>query len=273
MMKWMLFFFIFIPFWSNSQTLGSKKISTSCFREIYFVDKSTKQKCGKYLKLDRRTKDTLVSGEYKNDQKTSIWKYYADENKLWMAYNFDNKSLVLRPKKMVETETFSVFNGNTFSEQNVDNPPFYLGSKNEIEKIFLASIKLSSEITANSKSGICIARFIVTKDGKIRDIVQELVISNDLAPQIKNILESMQGDWIPAKVNKEAVDAQYMLVLDIKPGGNPSFEDNPKCIVVHLNYLKPPTTKRVVGYEIRQVDAQELMDSGLKISRSKRIFQ
>lgn len=269
----MFFFFMFIPFWGSSQTLELKKISTSCFREIYSVDKSTKQKCGKYLKLDRQTKDTLVFGEYKNDQKTGIWKYYADENKLWMAYDFDNKSLVVRPEKTGETETFSVFNGNTFSEQKVDNPPLYLGSKNEIEKIFLASIKLSPEITANSKSGICIVRFVVTKEGKIRDIVQELALTNDLIPQIKNILESMQSDWIPSKINKEAVDAQHMLVLDIKPGGNPFFEDNPKCIVVHFNYLKPATTKRVVGYEIRQVDTQELMDSELKISRSKRIFR
>lgn len=269
-----LFFFalIFVSVSAYNQTLEAKKISTPNSREFYSIDKSTNLKWGKYLKLDKQTKDTLVSGEYKNDQKTGIWKYYADESKLWMAYDFDNKLLVLRPEKIGETESFSVFNGNTFSEQKVDNPPFYLGSKNEIESIFLASIKLSSEITSNSKSGICIARFIVTKEGKIKDIVQELMLTGDLFLQIKNILESMQSEWIPAKVNNEAVDAQYMLVLDIKPGGKPLFEDNSKCIVVHFNYSNPLATKRVVGYELRRVDARDVIDSNIKVSKSKRIF-
>lgn len=263
---------IFVSVSAYNQTLELKKVSTAGFKEYYFIDESTNLKCGKYLKLDKQTKDTLVSGEYKSDQKTGIWKYYADENKLWMAYDFENKSLVLQPEKIGETESFSVFNGNTFSEQKVDNPPFYLGSKNEIESIFLTSIKLSSEITSNSKSGICIARFVVTKEGKIKDIVQELMLTNDLFQQIKNILESMESEWIPAKVNNEAVDAQYMLVLDIKPGGKPLFEDNSKCIVVHFNYSNPQATKRVVGYELRRVDGRDIMDSGMKVSKSKRMF-
>lgn len=272
-MRSLIFFtLIFVSFSTYSQVLELKKVSTGNFREFYSIDKSTKKKCGKYLKLDKQTKDTLASGEYKNDQKAGIWKYYADENKLWMAYDFDNKSLVLRPEKTGQSESFSVFNGNAFSEQNVDNPPFYLGSKNEIEDIFLASIKLSSEITSNSKSGICIARFVVTKEGKIKDIVQELMLTNDLFQQIRNTLESLQSEWIPAKVNNEPVDAQYMLVLDIKPGGKPLFEDNPKCIVVHFNYSNPQATRRVVGYELRRVDVRDIMESGVKVSKSKRMF-
>ena len=49
-------------------------------------------------------------------------------------------------------------------------------------------------------------------------------------------MEDLKEPWIPAKINGQEVDSQYMLVLDIKPGGKPLFDDNPKCIVVHYNY-------------------------------------
>ena len=50
-------------------------------------------------------------------------------------------------------------------------------------------------------------------------------------------MEDLKEPWIPAKMNGQEVDSQYILVLDIKPEGKPLFEDNPKCIVVHYNYL------------------------------------
>jgi hypothetical protein len=78
---------------------------------------------------------------------------------------------------------------------------------------------------------------VIDKTGHLKDIVPEVMMSDVIFPQIKLIMENLKEPWIPAKMNGQEVDSQYILVLDIKPEGKPLFEDNPKCIVVHYNYL------------------------------------
>lgn len=257
---------------SYNQTVETKKVSSAYFKEFYSVDKSTGLSVGPYVRLDKQKKDTLVYGIYQDGQRCGVWKYFGDENALWVAYDFSKKSLVYVSEEINKVDSFMVKKGNSYVNLEVDNPPIYLSSKNEIEAIFLSRIKLAAEITANTKSGISIARFVVSKEGKIKEITSDLMLSGDLFPQIKEILETLEGEWIPAKANGEAIDAQYMLVLDIKPGGKPLFADNPKCIVVHFNYSNLLNTKRVVGYELRRVDAKDMIDSNIKVSRSRRMF-
>lgn len=196
---------LFLSFATIAQTLETKKINTSCFREIYSIDKSTKLKCGKYLKLTKQSKDTLISGNYQNGQKTGTWRYFKEDNKLWMSYDFDTKLFLSIPEEISKIDSFTVLKGQNFIHTKVDNPPIYLASKNEIEKILLNSIKLNPEIMVNSKSGISVARFVVGSDGKLKDIVQE---------------------------------------------------------------YSGTTTRRVIGYEIRRVDASDIEDSRLYKSKS-----
>lgn len=268
----LIFILLFSSLVGYNQTVETKKVSSANFKEFYSIDKSTGLKVGPYLRLDKQKKDTLVCGIYQNGQKSGVWKYFGHENVLWVAYDFSKKSLVYVSEEINKVDSFMVQKGNSYINLEVDNPPIYLGSKSEIELTFLSRIKLSAEITANTKSGISIARFVVGKEGKVKEITSDLMLSGDLFPQIKEILETLEGEWIPAKVKGEATDAQYMLVLDIKPGGQPLFADNPKCIVVHFNYSNPLNTKRVVGYELRRVDARDMIDSNIKVSRSRRMF-
>jgi hypothetical protein len=241
-----------------NQIIETKKVTSTNFREIYSVDKSTKLKNGSYIKFDKQTKDTLICGQYQNNQKTGVWKYFAEENKLWMVYDFDKESFELVPEEISKVESFIVQKGDAFEFSKVDNPPIYLASKSEIEKVLSSNIKLSSEITSSGKSGLSIAKFVVGKDGKIKDIAEEQMLSKDLFAQIKKALENLEEGWIPAKISGAPVDSQILLVLDIRPSGDPLFSDKPGCIVIHLSYYAHTVTKRVIRYEIRSVDAGSL---------------
>lgn len=222
-----------------SQAIETKKVTSGIFKEIYSVEKKTKVKSGTYVKIDKLSKDTLIIGQYQNDQRSGVWKYFSEGNKLWMSYDFDKKAFVLIPDEIKNITQFNVSNGSEYTEQKVDNPPIYLASKKEIEFQISSEIVPSADIVANSKSGLCIARFVIDKTGHLKSIVSEVMLSDVLFPQIKSILENLKEPWIPAKMNGQEVDSQYMLVLDIKPGGKPLFDDNPKCLVVHFNYGSP----------------------------------
>lgn len=267
-MKLFLFLsLLFVSFITPAQTFEIKKSNTSCFKEIYLIDKSTQMKCGKFLKLDKQSKDTLISGYYQNGQKTGIWRYFMKDNHLWMSYDFDKKSFLLLPPEISKTDSFLVVKGQKLMYTKVDNPPVYLGSKNEIEKVLSKEIELNPEIIANSKSGVSFARFVVGSDGKLKNITQEVMLSVDLFPQIENILKKLEEEWIPARIDGEAVDSQSILVIDIKPKGKALFPDSPRCITVHLQYAETTTKKRVIGYELRRVDESDLQD--FKRSNSK----
>lgn len=220
-----------------NQAVETKKVTSGIFKEIYSVEKKTKVKNGIYVKIDKQSKDTLIVGQYKNDQRSGVWKYFSEGNKLWMSYDFDKKAFALIPDEIKNITQFNVSNGSGYTEQKVDNPPIYLASKKEIELRISSEIVPTADIVVDSRSGLCIARFVIDKTGRLKGIVSEVMMSDAIFPQIKAIMEDLKEPWIPAKINGQEVDSQYMLVLDIKPEGKPLFEDKPGCIVVHYNYL------------------------------------
>ena len=117
-----------------SQELELKKVITPNFREIFTVDKTTQLESGNYLKIDKKSKDTLISGTYINGVKSGIWRYFSKDNHLWMSYNFDLKAFVLIPEEISKIDSFAIKNGDSFSYEKVDFPPVYLGFKNEVAR-------------------------------------------------------------------------------------------------------------------------------------------
>jgi len=238
-----------------SQELEIKKVTTTNFKEIFTVNKTSKLESGNYLKIDRQNKDTLISGTYTDGVKSGIWRYFSKGNELWMTYNFDRKKLEKLPEEISRIDSFVVKRDDSFTFEKVDLPPVYLGSKNEIAKILIASFKVPVEIVQNERSGISIATFCVDKFGKTKEFKGEQVLSNEVYSQMEKSFKLIDGDWYPAIVNGVPVDSQIVLVYDITPSGNKYlFQDNSKAIVVHFQYFGVTKTKRSIGYAVISVD-------------------
>jgi len=253
-----------------SQAIETKKVTSGIFKEIYSVEKKTKVKNGTYVKIDKLSKDTLIVGQYQDNQRSGVWKYFSEGNKLWMSYDFDKKAFALIPDEIKNLTQFNVSNGSEYTEQKVDNPPIYLASKKEIELQISSGVIPVEDIVVNSKSGLCVARFVIDKTGHLKDIVPEVMMSYAIFPQIKLIMEDLKEPWIPAKMNGQEVDSQYILVLDIKPEGKPLFEDNPKCIVVHYNYLSKLIRRTVsLGTTVVTTNGMPPSNVGMQILEQK----
>jgi len=253
-----------------SQELETKKVTTAKFKEIFTVNKSTKVESGNYLKIDRQNKDTLISGTYTNGVKSGTWRYFSNGNHLWMSYNFDRKAFELIPEEINKIDSFTVRKGDSFSYEKIDFPPVYIGFKNEVERILIANFSIPKVIMEKHLSGISIATFVVDKNGKIKEFRREQVMYNEVFPQMEKALTLIDGDWSPAIVNGEPVDSQIVMVYDITPSGNKFlFQDNPKAIVVHFQYIGVTETKRSLGYVTRTVPIDDIDFSKLR-SNSKR---
>ena len=242
-----------------SQELELKKVITPNFREIFTVDKTTQLESGNYLKIDKKSKDTLISGTYINGVKSGIWRYFSKDNHLWMSYNFDLKAFVLIPEEISKIDSFAIKNGDSFSYEKVDFPPVYLGFKNEVARIAVSNFDIPNVFMEKHLSGISIASFVVDSTGKMKNFNRELVLSDEIMTQMEHMFSLIDGEWVPAKLNGHPVDSQILLVYDIKPSGAKNlFQDNSNTIVAHFQYFGVQKAKHSLGYKTETILLQDI---------------
>jgi hypothetical protein len=229
---------ISISLTSYSQERKTKKIRTDSYIEIFTVDKNTNEKDGEYIKINKSTKDTLIYGNYKNDNKVGIWKYYSKNNRLFIAFDYEKKVLNQLPHKVAVVDSFPIRKDTSFYLSKVDSPPIYLGYENELHDILKQNALVPAEVCEKGISGTSLASFIVNCRGKIADIEIENSLSPELDKNIINTINKINGDWIPSKANGEIVDSKIYVLYNISPMvTTTTYFEKPYLLVVNLIYI------------------------------------
>lgn len=230
-----LILLFFLP--SFAQELKTKKISTGNYLEIFTVDKSSKLRNGGYLKIDTRTKDTLISGAFRDNLKTSIWKYNDLRSRPWITYDFDKKYLTRLSDEFSKIDSFIIRKDDKFVFEKVDSPPTYIGYKDEMKNLLERSLKIPNEILENGLSVISIASFVVDKEGKMREFKILKTSTKDVNEALFEAFKKIEGEWSPAIYHGQPIDSDVFIVFDIKPHGTPSAIPNiSNSIVTHFEY-------------------------------------
>ena len=240
--------FFFLP--SHAQELKTKKILTGNCQEIFTIDKKSKLKNGEYLKLDIKSRDTLVSGTFRDNQKTGTWKYNGKGSKPWIAYDYDKKMLNPISAEISKIDSFMIKKDNVFVSEKVDAPPVYLGFKDELKNTLGMYVKVPITIMTGQLSVISIASFIVDKNGKMKDFEIAQTLSDEVDNNIRNALKKLDGEWVPAIYKGQSVESIVFVVFEIKnkeaPSGMPKISN---AIEVQFNYfgVTRTVTKKVVS--------------------------
>jgi len=207
---------------SYAQELKTKKIFTGNFQEIFAIDKKSKLKNGEYLKLDIKSRDTLVSGSFRDDQKTGTWKYNGKGSKPWITYDYDKKMLNPISAEITKVDSFMIRIDDTFVSEKVDLPPLYIGYKDEIRIIMVNNFKIPVDILVHGLSDTSVASFVVDKNGKMTDFKIYKMKYKEVSANILSAYKKIEGEWMPAIIKGQPVDSQIFMILDIKPNGTPS---------------------------------------------------
>lgn len=91
--------------------------------------------------------------------------------------------------------------------------PQYPGGENEMMKYF-TTIKYPKISVENSINSRVIARFIITKEGKIRNIEILKSLNKEFDTEFVKFIQAMP-DWIPAKQNGQNVSCYYTIPMTI----------------------------------------------------------
>lgn len=220
-MKYLIVILSAILFSQNCypQKLKTQKKITQLFKEIYQVDKKSKLKNGFYYKLSNSTKDTLVVGQYLNNEKSGIWKYQGMFKAKYFDYNYDTNTILEIYDNELKLDSAYVFKGSKFELDVVDHPQIYLGHKEEAQAYLARTIKLPNEIAKNGIEGRSAASFVIDSKGKLINPKIEFSLHKDMDETIIDLLTNMKGTWIPALKDGVNVASKIILIVDVGENG------------------------------------------------------
>lgn len=244
-MKYLLLVFVGILFTHHaySQNLKTKKKTSRFVKEIYQIDKKSKQKEGFYYRISRSTKDTLVIGNYSNDQKTGLWSYNKMNGEKYIEFNYETKTIASFFCGELKSDSTYILRDKKFVLDRVDHPQIYLGYENEPLSHIARSIKLPLGILKNGITGRSVASFVVGENGKIRDQKIEFSLSKEFDKNILDVISKLTGDWVPATKDGKAFSSKIILSVDVQTMSH-SFENIP----VHKEKEVPYLLHTIVAY-------------------------
>ncbi|HRZ95935.1 MAG TPA: energy transducer TonB [Paludibacter sp.] len=241
----LLFFFLS----GFSQERKIKKKNSTNFIEVYSVDKKTKRKDGVYLKLNKLTNDTLISGNFSNNTKSGLWRYFDNSKNVYLTYNYDNQHLNQISPEISASDSFYIKKDSIFTLEKVDSPPIYLGYKDEFGITMNQNIVLPVEIIENKIIGFCVSTFVVDKQGKMKDIRIEKSLNKKFNQNIIQTLKTINGDWIPAKLNGKPVESKTYLFFDVSQFEKKrTFKEKPYLQVFYFSFLGITKTIRMRAF-------------------------
>lgn len=254
-MKYLLLVFagFLISHQAYSQNLKTKKKTSQFTKEIYQIDKKSKTKNGFYYKISTSTKDTLVVGNYSNDQKTGLWTYNKMNGEKYLEFNYETKTIASFCGDELKSDSTYILHDKKFVLDRVDHPQIYLGFENEPRTYIARNIKLPIEIVKNGISGKSVASFVVDENGKIRDQKIEFSLNKEFDKKILDVISKLTGDWVPATKDGKAFSSKIILTVDVQSMSQ-SFgkslmnkeEDLPYLWHTVLTYSSVITTRKTV---------------------------
>lgn len=216
-----------------------KEVKDQYYTCKYNIDKNSKLKDGEFIQIKNSTQDTLVIGQYKNDQKIGLWKYKTSGNKDYILYNYDNKSVEYLAPVISKVDSFLVIepsNGIYFLNK-VDSPPVYLGYNGEMKTIMNKNLTVPAEESKTGINGVSTASFVIDTTGRISEIKIERSLSKSIDKMLINAIKMIDGEWIPAKVNNVPMNSKMNVLVYIHgPGNHTKFKEKPYEIVRDLTY-------------------------------------
>ncbi|TLX73280.1 hypothetical protein E9993_15945 [Labilibacter sediminis] len=191
-----------------------KRSLNSIHKEIYQVEKRSKQKNGFYYILDKITKDTLVIGNYNQDCRVGDWKYFKDKETLYLEYDFDNNELKFYDNNS-EIDSTYINKNNKYIFDKVDNPQLYIGFVNEALSELATVLRVPVDMIESGKTGICIYSFVIDTNGILNDIKVEQSINKELDFFVFEAIKGLKNKWIPAKKGGQAFSSKTTLTVQI----------------------------------------------------------
>jgi len=176
------------------------------FQEIYHVLKDTPQiKHGDYKKIYRAF---VLKGQFNQGVPVGVWEAYA-KGKLEQTIDFSTGK-VTQPVERANFGRFLIKEGQMYKEVQPDEPPVFMGGSSWFYTYFGELMRYPAEARRFGVEGKVYISVTITKDGKLVDEAVESGPGSGLNEEALRVIRLIPNDWIPGKINGEAVDIRVV---------------------------------------------------------------
>ena len=99
----------------------------------------------------------------------------------------------------------------------VDQPPEYPGGNLALRMYLLQHMNISDPVAANSLNGTVKVRFVVDRNGKVREPSIIFGLHPDVDSEALRLISTM-ADWAPGRLRGKPVNVMYVLPIRFGKG-------------------------------------------------------
>jgi periplasmic protein TonB len=201
----------------RSQSTLEKRIESIAppYTEVYSVLAANQSiKHGNYV---RKHKLLTAKGKYDQNEKVGTWVFTGFDGEVAQEFNFTTKKLTDFEKFDVSKKYWIKDDGG-WKEIYPEQVPVFIGGKNWFYYYFNYSLKYLSVPKKHGIEGTVILTALITRDGRMIDEAIESGPGYGLNEEALRVSKTIPDDWIPAKLNGEAVDVRIQISVSFKLG-------------------------------------------------------
>lgn len=234
--------FIFISFILCGQELKTKKETYNLSTEVYQVQKKTKEREGSYFEFLNSTNDTLIKGQYHNNEKIGIWTFYDIENQPFLKYDYSKDTCLWVEQLICKKDSFPILAGDDFKFALLDRPPLFLGYRHEFKTHLVKDYRIPINVLQSKQKFNYTLSFVVSKMGT----VESLQFKDKPNQQISDLIMETNHNWIPGILNGKPVDTKLYVIYRIGPSNEiMNLPESPLLIRADIGYLELIVEKRL----------------------------
>lgn len=145
----------------------------------------------------------------------------------------------------------------------VETPPSFPGGMGELVKFLQENIKYPAAAVTGKVEGKVIVRFVVDKEGTVRDVEVARSVSPELDAEAVRVVKAMPK-WSPGRQEGKAVNVRYVLPVTFSMGGGkpsvqtvtlPSPSQSEAYIVVDGKHVSAEEFGRINPNSIQRIEA------------------
>ncbi len=188
-------------------------------RKNHLTESYTVKKPGNVIKqgtyeLIGGKKNVLIAGNYANNNRTGVWKFYSETGDLLRQFNFDRDSLVEYKWKTGDSTILRVKTAEGWMKKGVSSPPFPLYG--DLNFIISHNLQYPVEAKKAHKEGVVVVSVHIDRTGVIMGYRLNSKVSELLNEEALRVVKLIDV-WYPAICEGKKTECEYLIPVEFKP--------------------------------------------------------
>ena len=188
-------------------------------RKNHLTESYTVKKPGNVIKqgtyeLIGGKKNVLIEGNYANNNRTGVWKFYSESGELVRQFNFDRDSLVEYKWNANDSTVLRVKTAVGWMKKEVSSPPFPLYG--DLNFIISRNLQYPAEAKKAHQEGRVVVSVHIDRTGVILGYRRDSKASTLFDEEALRVVKLIDV-WYPAICEGKKTECEYLIPVEFKP--------------------------------------------------------